>query len=87
MDVLNKLDKYFKLNPILTGDPDMYLRAKLLLMTLRNGVVPWGKSPSKYMCEAAKNFEKHVKNNFPGKYNFPACAENPFGMGYEAVMC
>ena len=41
---------------------------------------------SKHVCEAAKNCAKHVKDNFPGKFTFPACSENPFFMGYEAVM-
>ena len=30
MAFLNKLIKYFKLKPLSTGDPDMYLRAKIL---------------------------------------------------------
>ena len=55
-------------------------------MTLRNGVVAWGMSPSKYVLEDANNCAKHVKYNFPGKYTLPACAVNPFFMGYEAVM-
>ena len=42
--------------------------------------------PLKYVREAAKNCAKHVKDNFPGKYTFPARAEYPFDMGYEAVM-
>ena len=69
--VLNNMDKYFKLNPGLTGDPDMYLGAKLWRMTLRNGVVAWGMITSKYVREAAKNCAKHVKDNFPGKYTLP----------------
>ena len=43
-------------------------------------------SPSKYVREAARNCAKHVKDNFPGKYIFPARAENHFVMGYEPVM-
>ena len=86
MAVLNKLVKYFKLKPLSNGDPDMYLGAKLWRMTLRNGVVAWGMSPSKYVSEASKNCAKNVKDNFSGKYTLPVCAENPFVMGYEAVM-
>ena len=55
-------------------------------MKLRNSVVAWGMSPSKYVREAAKNCANHVNDNFPGKYNLPACTENPFVMGYESVM-
>ena len=52
----------------------MYLGAKLHRLTLRNGVVDWLMSPSKYVHEAANNCAKHVKDNFPDKYNFPARA-------------
>ena len=38
------------------------------------------------MREGAENCAKHVKDNFPGRYNFPDLSENPFLMGYEAVM-
>ena len=43
-------------------------------------------SPSKYVFESANNCAKHANDNFPGKYNLPSCAENPFVMGYGAVM-
>ena len=64
----------------------MLLGAKLRQMTLRNVVVAWGMIPSKYVCEAAKNCAKRVKNNFPGEYNLPARSGNPFAVGYESVM-
>ena len=86
MAVLNKLEKYFKLKPGLTGDPDMCLWAKLCRITLRNGAVTWGMSPLNYLREAAKNCANYVKDNFPDKYTFPDHAENPFVMVYEAVM-
>ena len=86
MAVLNKLDNYFKLNPGSTGDPDMYLGVKLWRMKLINVVVAWVMIPSKYVREAANNCAKHVKDNFPGKYTCPARAENPFVIGYEAVI-
>ena len=38
------------------------------------------------MREGAENCAKHVKDNFPGRYNLPDLSENPFLMGYEAVM-
>ena len=43
-------------------------------------------SPLKYVLETAKNCGKHVRYIFPGKYTLPARAENPFIMGYEAVL-
>ena len=70
----------------MTGDQDMYLGAKLWQMTLRNDVVAWLIIPLKYVREAANNCAKHVKDNFPGKYTLPDHAENPFVIGYEAVM-
>ena len=54
-------------------------------MKLINGVVTWGMSPLNYVREVAKNFAKHLKDNLPGKYTLPACDENPFFMGYEAI--
>ena len=39
-------------------------------------------STSKYVCEAAKNCAKYVKDNLPGKYTFPDRTENTFVMGY-----
>ena len=64
----------------------MHVWVKLWIIILRNGLVALGMSPSKYVCEAAKNCAKCVKDNFPGKYNLPARAGNPFFVGYEAVM-
>ena len=55
-------------------------------MILRNGVVAWVIIPSKYVREAAKNFEKHVKDKFPDKNTLPSRAGNSFVMGYETVM-
>ena len=64
MAILNNPDKYFKLNPGYTGDPDIYLGAKILRMTLRNGVVAWVMSTSKYLREAPKNCTKHAKGSY-----------------------
>ncbi|KAL7525190.1 hypothetical protein ACHAXR_001901 [Thalassiosira sp. AJA248-18] len=80
--VLLRLDKYFKLKQGSVGDPDMYLGAKLRLSTLPNGVNAWGMSPSKYVQEAVRNCEDHVKTNLE-KFSLPKHAENPFAMGYE----
>ena len=33
-----RIDKYFNLNPISIGDPDIYLRAKFKKTRLENGV-------------------------------------------------
>ena len=38
-EVLNRLDKYFRIKPGSLGDPDIYLGAKLKKMRLPNGVM------------------------------------------------
>jgi hypothetical protein len=40
-------------------------------------------SPSKYIKEAVSNCEKHLKENYDGRYTLPTQAANPFLMGYE----
>ena len=85
MTVLNNLDKYFKLKPGSTGDPDMYLGAKIWRIILRNGVIAWVMSPLKYVREAANNCAKHVKDNPPGKYTLPDRAETPLSWGMNLL--
>ena len=43
--VLWIIDKYFKLNPSLISDPDIYLEAKSKKMQLENGVWEWENRP------------------------------------------
>ncbi len=59
--VLIKLDKYFLLKPDFESEPDVYLRAKMELMQLKNGVWKFGLSPSKYMKDAVCNCKKYVR--------------------------
>ena len=81
--VLGQIDKYMKLKPDSVGDPDVYLGAKLKRVTVENGVVCWGLSPSKYIQESVRNCENHLKDNFDGKYSLTKNAPNPFAMGYD----
>ena len=83
---MHKLDKYFKLKPGSNCYTEIHLGDLPCQIKLRNGAVAWGISSSKIVREAAKNCAKHVKDNFSGKYNLPACAENPSVMRYEDVM-
>ena len=71
MTTLMNIDKYFKLKPSSSGDPDIYLGAKLKYTRAANGVWCWTLSPSKYIQEACKNCETFLKNNFYGKYYLP----------------
>jgi hypothetical protein len=83
MTVLDKLDKYFTLNPSSVGNPSMYLGTKLKLTQMSNGVNVWGMSPTKYIKEAVSYCEKHLKSNYYGRYVLPTQDANPFVMEYE----
>ena len=61
MAQLDKIDKYFKLKSGSMWDPEMYLGAELKEHETENGVWCWTMSPSKYVREAAKNCDTHLK--------------------------
>ena len=86
MVVLARLDKYFKLKPALTGDPDIYFGTKLRRMRINDGVVAWGMSPSKYVKESIMNCAIYVSENFKGRYSLPKTTENHFKMGHEPAI-
>ena len=84
---LETLDKYFQMKPGSIGDPDIYLGAKLRKVQLENGVWAWGMSPSKYIQEAVRNVEQHLKErNLPG---LKKKAATPLPAGYipELDLC
>jgi len=54
-EVLNRLDKYFRIKSGSLGDPDTYLGAKLKKMRLPNGVVVWALSPARYIHQSVRN--------------------------------
>ena len=64
------------------GDPDMYLGAKLRKTILPNGVEAWALSPSKYVSEAVKNVELHIRVNYGGM-KLAKRASAPFPVGYK----
>ena len=66
------------------GDPEMYLGAKLKEHETANGIWCWTMSPSKYVREAVKNCDAHLKKNFDGRHSLPKKAPNPFLYRYEA---
>ena len=83
MTMLNKVDKYFKLNPDSIGGPDIYLGAKLHYHRTNNGTYACLLSPSKYAREAFNNCVKHLRENFEGKYLLPKEDPNSFMYEYE----
>ena len=83
MAVLGKINDYLPLKPNSVSDPDIYLGTKLKQTRLDNGIWAWVLSPSKYVNQAVKNCEDHLRENHGGKYTLPRKAENPFRMGYE----
>ena len=55
---------------------------KVKKMTLPNGVVAWGMSPSKYIQEAVQNCEKHLDKQYEGCKMAKKVA-SPYAAGYE----
>jgi len=86
MKILDKINGYLPLKPDSVGDPDIYLGAKLRQTQLPNGVWAWALSPSKYVNQAVRNCETHLKEHFDGRFTLPKRAENPFSMSYESEL-
>ena len=66
LSILKILDSYFKLKPSSTGDPGIYLGAKVRKMTLANGTWCWSLSSSKYVQEAVLNCEQALRDTYGG---------------------
>ena len=58
---IKEIGRFFKMKPGSVGYPDIYLGAKLQNIELKNGVVAWSLSPSKYVKEASNNVKDHFK--------------------------
>ena len=72
-----------KLKEASVGDPDIYLGTKFKKVQMSNSVWCWSLSPSKYVQEAVRNCQKHLKENYPADYELTTNAPNPFPLGYE----
>ena len=83
MTVLNRINDYMPLKPGSVGDPDIYLGAKLRKTRLDNNVLAWSLSPSKYVKQAVKNCQQHLKDKLNAKYQVPVMADNPFPVDYK----
>ena len=53
---------------------------------MSNNVWCWSLSPSKYVQEAVRNCQNHLKENYSGEYKLIANAPNPFPLVYEPEM-
>ena len=69
--VLSRIDNYFKLKPIFIGNPDIYLRDKLMILRLENVVWAWGKPPARYVKELVANNEKYLEELAEARWQFP----------------
>ena len=65
------------------SNPNIYLGAKLNLMSMDNGVVACSLSPLQYIQEVVKNKEKYAKDNIGDRWKIPKTSVNPFPCGYE----
>ena len=61
--VFDRIDKFMKLKEDYVCDPDIYLGAKLKKVQMSNDVRCWSLSLSKYVQEAVRNYQKHLKGN------------------------
>jgi hypothetical protein len=80
MDILNKIDFYFKMKPDSKGDPDIYLGSKIRKFRMPNGVEAWVQSPSKYIQEGCKNVKQHIQKKYIA--SLPKGATAPFPRDY-----
>ena len=83
LPILDKINDFMLLKPDSIGPPDIYLGAKLKQVQLENGVWCWTLSPSKYVQEAVRNCENHLKENYDGAFTMYKVAPNPFETGYD----
>ena len=83
MTILTKINEYLPLNPTSVGDPDIYLGAKLKEVRLKNDVLAWAMSPSKYVQQAIKNCATHLEES-DGQYQISKHTDKPFPTDYNA---
>ena len=84
--ILHRIDKLMKLKESSVVDPDIYLGAKLKKVQMDNDVWCWSISPSKYVQEAVRDYQKYLKEDLSDEYELIANAPNPFQLGYEICM-
>ena len=80
MEILTRINCYFKLKPDSIHAPDDYLGTKIRLTTLPNGVKAWGQSSSHYILNAVANLEAWMQKN---GYKLPVKASTPMSTSYR----
>jgi hypothetical protein len=83
MEVLTKLNKYFKLKPDSIHPPDNYLGTKLKETVLPNNTKAWGQSSSQYIQNAVKNLEDWMSDK---EYKLPKKVATPMIASYRPEM-
>jgi hypothetical protein len=83
LNVIEKLNKYFKLKPESVHAPDNYLVTRLKETVLPNGVKAWGQSSSQYVQNAVKNLETWMSDK---QYKLPKKVATPMLATYRPEM-
>lgn len=64
MSALKQINMAFTLKPDSVGDPDIYLGAKCQTTRLRDGVITYTLSPSKYIQENVRLVESYLEKHY-----------------------
>ena len=83
MGALKQIDKAFTLKPDSVGDPDIYLGAKFRTTTLRNGVIAYTLSPSKYVQENVRLVADYLERHYSTTLKKPSRAKSPLPNNYR----
>ncbi|CAJ1959784.1 unnamed protein product [Cylindrotheca closterium] len=82
MGALKKIDKAFMLKPDSVGDPDIYLGAKFRTTTLKNGVIAYSSSPSKYVQENVRLVSNYLEEHHGTRLKKGSRARSPLPNNY-----
>jgi hypothetical protein len=80
MEILTRINHYFKLKPDSIHPPDDYLGTKIKETMLPNGVKAWGQSSLHYIQNAVANLEDWMLKN---GYKLPRKASTPMPTSYH----
>ena len=83
MNALKQINKAFTLKPDSVGDPDIYLGAKFQTTKLKNGVIAYTLSPSKYVQENVRLVSNYLEQNYGTELKKPSRAKSPLPNNYR----